>query len=72
MINFLLITAAVILITFWLYKRLTSEGEFSLDKQGIPYEKPLPIVGNFLPIFQGKESGFDLFERVYSKFSNHK
>lgn len=69
--NLIFLTIAVI-VGLWLYKRFTKEDKHSFESQGIPYEKPLPIVGNFLPIFRKQESVFDLFERIYSKFPNDK
>lgn len=68
--NFVILTI-VIVILFWIYKRLTSSDD-TLEAQEIAHEKPLPIVGNILPLILQKESGSHFFERLYKKFSNER
>ena len=67
----LIFITLVIVILFWSYKRLTSNDD-TLEAQGIAFEKPLPIFGNFLPIILQKEGGIHFFERLYRKFPNDK
>jgi hypothetical protein len=59
------------LILFWIYKRL-SRGPDLFEANGIPHEKPFPIVGNVFPMFTGKEGLMDFLSRYYDKYKSHK
>jgi hypothetical protein len=54
-----------------LYKWLTKDFD-QLEKQGIPHDKPLPIVGNLWPLFTKKEGLVQFLERNYHSFKNAK
>lgn len=71
--NALVYSAIVVIALLWVYRRLTSNDDHdSLDAQGIPYEKPLPVFGNLLPLMMQKEGGMDFFQRLYDLFPNDK
>ncbi|KAJ6643387.1 putative cytochrome P450 9f2 [Pseudolycoriella hygida] len=55
-----------IAVVYVLYKWLTRNDEFFL-KRGIPYEKPLPIVGNLLELVLQRKSFVDVIQRIYVK-----
>lgn len=56
------------LIAIWICKKfLTTEGE--LKTLGVAHEKPLPIIGNALPIILQKENFVEIGDRLYKKFS---
>lgn len=59
------------LILLWLYKRLTRDPD-PFETQDIPHEKPLPIVGNVLPLFNGKEGLVQFLTRYYQKYQKSK
>lgn len=40
--------------------------------EGTPFEKPLPIFGNFLPLLLQKYGIFELIDRLYYKFEDKK
>lgn len=61
-----------VVILIWIYKIVTSRSEESLETLGFSHEKPMPIVGNILSLIVGKESGVQLFDRLYKKFSSQR
>lgn len=60
-----------IVAAYALYKWLTKNDDFFL-KKGIPYEKPLPIVGNLLGFVLQKEAFVDAVQRSYEKHKKSK
>lgn len=57
----------LVLVAGWLYKRsIRVHSHFS--NQGLPNLEPVPVFGNLLPAFLGRESTVDLFNRSYNKF----
>lgn len=54
-----------------LYKWLTKNDDFFL-KKGIPFDKPLPIFGNFLRFMLQKETFIDVMQRGYDKYKKSK
>lgn len=67
----LIIFTILIALVFWLFKRFIVNDD-SLEARGIVHPKPLPIVGNMLPLLLQKEGGINFFERVYKMFPNEK
>lgn len=65
---FLFIAMAAV---YAVYKWLTSNDDYFL-KKGIPYEKPLPIFGNFLGFMLQKETFIDVIQRSYDKYKKSK
>ncbi|XP_037034914.1 probable cytochrome P450 9f2 isoform X2 [Bradysia coprophila] len=61
----------VIVLLYSAYKWLTKNDDFFL-KKGIPYEKPLPIVGNLLGLVLQRESFVDAVQRTYVKYKKSK
>lgn len=54
----------------WLiYKKIT-KNVHHFEKQGIVYEKPLPIFGNMWKLMLQKESFIDFIHRYYTKFKH--
>lgn len=68
MFQFLFIAIA---IAYSLYKWLTKNDDYFL-KKGVPFEKPLPIFGNFLWFMLQKETLIDVFQRNYDKYKKSK
>lgn len=66
----LIYLSVVVVILFWLFKRLTNDDYY--EGQGIVHEKPLPIVGNIWPLMTKKEGMVQYIERLYHKFKNEK
>lgn len=57
----------LVLVVGWLYKRsIRVHSHFS--NQGLPNLEPVPVFGNLLSAFLGRESIVDLFNRSYNKF----
>jgi hypothetical protein len=69
-INVLIFTVSLFL--GWFLFRKSKYDEFSLEAQGVPHEKPLPFVGNMLPLVTGKEGGTQFFFRLYNTFKPEK
>ncbi len=61
----------VLLFLYLLYKWLTASDD-CFEKIGIPFEKPLPLVGNILTMILGRESLIDITKRSYYKFRGSK
>lgn len=61
----------VLLLVFLLYKWSTSKFDY-FAKVGVPFEKPLPFVGNGLNVVLQRESIIDLVHRQYKKFKGSK
>lgn len=61
----------VIVVLCSLYKWLTRNHDFFL-KKGIPYDKPLPLVGNLLGLVLQKEAFVDILQRSYVKHKKSK
>lgn len=61
----------VILILFWIYKKFFEDSE-NLETLGIAHEKPLPIIGNSLPIIIKSQGFVEFGDRQYEKFSDKK
>lgn len=69
----MLITLTIIFAAvFWLYKRLSGNEDESFEALGIAYSKPLPVVGNILPLLTRKEGIIHYLERVYWEFKDKK
>lgn len=68
--TFLIISAAIVALLFWFYKSIYNEE--TLEQLGIVHEKPLPLVGNILPMLLQTEGGILFVERVYRLFPNDK
>ena len=66
-------TLIVLLLGFFitLYKWLT-RNDSVFKKQGIPSEKPLPVIGNLWRLIAKKEGNCQFLERLYYKFGNSK
>lgn len=60
-----------IAIVYALYKLLTKNDDFFL-KKGIPFDKPLPIFGNFLRFMLQKETLIDTVQKGYDKYKKFK
>lgn len=60
-----------IAIVYVVYKLLTKNDDFFL-KKGIPFDKPLPIFGNFLRFMLQKETLLDVVQRPYDKYKKSK
>lgn len=58
---------AIVGVVYVLYKWLTRNHDYFLKKE-IPFEKPLPIFGNFLGFLLQKESFSDVVQRSYDKY----
>jgi hypothetical protein len=69
--NGLIYFSVISVFLFWIYKKVTQYDGF-FEAQGIAHDKPLPIVGNILPIFTKKEGIIQFLERNYKKFYNEK
>ena len=62
-LQLLLIVAS---LAYIFYKWATLKYDTFKDR-GVPYEKPLPLVGNFLAVVQNKESMGKAILRAYKK-----
>jgi hypothetical protein len=61
-----------LMIFIWLYlKRSRSEKDY-LKSCGILFEKPLPVIGNLLPVLMKKEGIMQMMKRLYSKYNSEK
>lgn len=56
----------IIGLLYWLYKWATSNHD-EFEKRGLPYEKPLPLVGNNLGLILNKVSFHKLLADFYSR-----
>lgn len=59
------------LLVYLLYKWSTSTFDF-FEKQGIPFRKPLPLVGNNGSMFLKSVSILDNLDAWYKEFPNEK
>lgn len=59
------------LVLWLLYKWSVSNFDY-FEKIGVPYEKPLPIVGNSLGLVLQKEGFVDMTRKSYDKFKSSK
>jgi hypothetical protein len=67
----LIFISILIVALFLLHKWLTShDGQF--EEQGIAFDKPLPVIGNFWPLITKKEGIAHFLERYYDKFEHEK
>lgn len=57
----------ILIVLFFAFRWLTKDHDY-FEKIGIPFEKPLPLVGNTLKLVLQKESIIDITERQYQKF----
>jgi hypothetical protein len=57
-----------VLVIFWLVYKWSVETFDYYDKIGIPYEKPMPLVGNMWKLVTQKESFVDITRESYRKF----
>lgn len=67
--NSLIYFSIVVVILFWIYKRLSHNDN---GDGGIFHERPLPIVGNILPLLTKREGIIQFLERNYWKYENEK
>lgn len=63
LLELLLLLSAVI---YWLY-RWSTENFQIFEERGIPYDKPLPVVGNALPLALNKESSLYSMIKLYRR-----
>lgn len=61
----------VLLLVYLLYKWSTSNHDY-FAKRGVPFEKPLPLVGNCLNMLLQRESIIDSQHRCYNNFKGSK
>lgn len=59
------------IICFLLYKIGTSTYKF-FEEKGIPYEKPVPFVGNLAPVLLRRIPIADNVARLYNKYKSHR
>jgi len=59
----------VVVLVWLLYKWLTSNHDHFANI-GLPFEKPLPLVGNMLKIALEKESLLVYMQRNYNKYKS--
>lgn len=67
----LIFSTALIVFVLWFYKRITRNHDY-FEKQGIVFEKPLPMVGNIWPLITKKEGMIQFIERYYNTYKNEK
>lgn len=60
-----------VFLAWLLYKKVTKTYQI-FEERGIPFEKAIPVLGNNFSLLSGKESLYDLYQRLYTKFSNEK
>jgi len=58
-------------LAWLLYKWATDNHDYFI-KLGVPFEKPLPLIGNLLSMVLQKESLAELMQRNYNKFRSSK
>ena len=63
--------AVVTVALFWIYKKFSAK-KVTLDSMGIAHDKPLPIVGNSLPIALKRQNFVELGDYLYEKFADKK
>lgn len=61
----------VIVLVWLLYKWSVSNYDY-FEKIGVGSKKPVPLVGNMLPILLAKESMLDMTRESYRKFKKEK
>lgn len=61
----------VLVLLYLLYKWCTAGHDY-FRKRGIPFEEPLPLVGNLLSMILGRESIVDITKRSYYQFKGSK
>jgi hypothetical protein len=59
-------------VLVWLLYKWSTSGFDYFEKLGIPFEKPLPLVGNLLDLVLQKRSSLDIYRSSYEKFKNFK
>lgn len=70
--DFTSILVSIALPLGWiLYRKLAKNLNFFFDRN-VPFKKPLPILGNSLNMFTGKDSIVDTIQRLYDEFDNEK
>lgn len=69
--NIIVYFAIAIVTLLWIAKMLLEEKE-TLKDLGIPHFKPLPLVGNVLPIIFQQQNFIQFGDRLYNEFSKDK
>jgi len=62
----------IVLVLAWLLFKWSTESFKYFVKLDVPFEKPLPLVGNMLRMLLQKESIVELMQRNYSKYKSSK
>jgi hypothetical protein len=70
--DYYLIIIWITLFLGWFIYRNYKKNASYFELQGVACERPLPIVGNLLPMFTGKEGITDMFSRLYDKYKDQK
>ncbi|KAG5670375.1 hypothetical protein PVAND_000645 [Polypedilum vanderplanki] len=66
---YLIIIWVVIFLGYFIYKKATKNAKF-FEKQGVPFKKPLPFVGNSLRLLMKKENMIESLMDYYEKFKH--
>jgi hypothetical protein len=59
-------------ISLWFFWKKSPNDKNHYTLQGILFEKPLPVIGNLLPLIMKKEGIIQMVTRLYSKYPNEK
>jgi hypothetical protein len=59
-------------ICLWFYFKRSQNDKDYLTSQGILFEKPLPVIGNLLPLIMKKEGIMQTIKRLYETYPNEK
>lgn len=65
------IVALVLVIVWFVYKKLTAKFDV-LAERGVKYEKSAEVFLNIFKMLSGKKSIFDFQNELYKKFPNEK
>lgn len=60
----------LVLFFSWLFYKWSVKNLDYFKKIGVPYEKPLPLFGNALPVLLKKQSFIDVTRKSYYNFKN--
>lgn len=59
-------------LALWLFYKWSVDNLDYFDKIGIPYEKPLPLVGNYLGFITQTSNIVDMTRKSYNNFKKSK
>lgn len=62
----------LILFLVWLAYKWSIDGQDYFEKLKLPFEKPLPLVGNMMDIVLHRQSLIDITRRSYDKYKSSK